>query len=337
MHAGIRNCGTVTRRPTGGNPNILQVSKGEVREIFLPRYDDHVICALDFNGQELRITGSEANDPVLIDCYTGLGTAVGEDGIERAIIKDVHSITATLFAEAVFMRELGTRDVDLSYEGFRTMLKGKEEKLAKVAALCRKMAKAVNFLIIYGGGPSTLAINIGILIKFAEEIMELVFEGYPRLRPWQRETIAFAERRGFVHTAFGTRKHLTADIVSRDGGKKSRAERQAINQTIQGCAADILKRVLAEAWTTRLFHDTGARLIAPVYDEVVSSVPVSSAFEYCSRLQDLMNLTPPGHKIPMMAEVSIGPNWGSVIELGARPSEKAVIECIEGFRKGATK
>ena len=335
IHPSIKNCGTVTRRPTGGNPNILQVSKGEVRKVFLPRYDGHVICALDFNGQELRITGSEAKDPVLIDCYTGLGTAVGEDGITRQVVKDVHSVTSILFAEQVFWRELRAKDVDLSYAGFRAMLKGGDEKLSKVAQLCRKMAKAVNFLIIYGGGPSTLAINLSIAQAFAEEIMELVFEGYPRLGPWQRETIKFAERYGFVTTAYGTRKHLTSDIVSRDGGKKSRMERQAINHKVQGCAADILKKVLTDAHKTRLFPETRAKLVAPVYDELVASVPMATAFEYCERLQGLMNLTPPGHAIPMMAEVSIGDTWGGVVELGPRPAERSVIEVLESFQKRA--
>jgi len=331
VHPQIRNCGTVTRRPAGGNPNLLQVKKGETRTIVKPRRDDHVIVAIDFSGQELRITGSESKDPVLIDAYTGGGLVTDEDGMVHPVTKDIHSVTAISFAETIFMRELGTRDFEFTYDNFREWLFCDDPALSKAANLCRKMAKVVNFLIIYGGQASTLAMGLGIPEKFAEELMRLVFNAYQRLAPWQEETIQFARQHGYVKTAYGNLKHLTNDIRSRDGSLRSRQERQAVNQTVQGCAADILKVVLTQTYETNLWRDTGAVMIAPVYDEIVSSVPVPTCFEYCQRIQDIMNVTPPGHAIPMMAEVSIGPNWGSVVELKDRPSERKIIETIESF------
>lgn len=329
VHPAIRNCGTVTRRPAGGNPNLLQVKKGETREIVIPRKDDHLIVAIDFSGQELRITGSEANDPVMIDAYTGGGTWTDEDGMIHPVTKDIHSVTSIAFAETIFRRELGPGNYDVTYDTFREWLFCDDPKLSKAANLCRKMAKIVNFLIIYGGQASTLAMGLGIPEAFAEELMRMVFTTYGRLGPWQDETIQFAKQHGFVRTAYGTLKHLTNDIRSRDGSLRSRQERQAVNQTVQGCAADILKVVLTESYKTNLWKETGSVMIAPVYDEIVSSVPRSNIFEYCQRAQEIMNVTPPGHTIPMMAEVSIGSNWGNVVELGDHPSERKVIECVE--------
>jgi len=329
IHPGIRNCGTVTRRPTGTNPNILQVEKGETRQIYLPRFEDHVIVALDFNGQELRIAGSEARDPVLIDCYTGGGTYTDEDGMVHPVVKDVHSVTAVSFAPKIFSQH-GISYAEISYDDFRAMIKGASTpEEAKVAGLCRKYAKMVNFLIIYVGQASTLAMNLGMPKAFCEGLMSGVFRAYPRLAPWQEETIQFGRTHGYVKTAYGNRRHLTAELRSNDSGLRSRQERQAVNFTVQGCAADILKVVMTNAVDTRLFGETKARLIAPVYDEIVASVPASKAFEYCSRLQGLMNLTPPGHAIPMLAEVSIGPNWGECEELGNNPSEKLVASTLE--------
>ncbi len=336
IHPAVRNCGTVTRRPTGSNPNVLQVKKGEMREIYLPRYDDHIILDLDFNGQELRITGSEAKDPVLIDCYTGGGFYTDEDGMIHPVVKDVHSVTSVSFAREIFaqegLRELLKEFEEIDYDLFRQMLKGKiSPEAAKAAALVRKYAKTVNFLIIYGGSASTLAMGLGMPTSFAEQVMRLVFARYARLAPWQEETISFAYRHGYVKTAYGTLKHLNSEIRSKDGGLRSRQERQAVNSTIQGCAADILKVVMTGCYETRLFQETGAKLIAPVYDSIVASVPLKSAYEYVCRLQDQMNVTPPGHAIPMLAEVSVGPTWGKCAELGDHPSEKKFAAAVDEF------
>ena len=196
----------------------------------------------------------------------------------------------------------------------------------------REIAKVVNFLIIYGGQATTLAMGLGIPEAFAEELMRMVFATYQRLAPWQEETILYGRQHGYVKTAYGNLKHLTSDIRSKNGSLRSRQERQAVNQTVQGCAADILKEVLTTSYDTNLWAETDSVMIAPVYDEIVSSVPIPNVFEYCERMQAAMNVTPPGHIIPMMAEVSVGPNWGAVEELGDNPSEFKLLECIEGFR-----
>lgn len=356
IHPGIRNCGTVTRRPTGSNPNILQVAKGPTRTMYIPRYKDHVIVPMDFSGQELRLTGSEANDPVLIEAYTGGGSVRDSDGMLHPVIKDIHTVTACTFARNILERECkAVLDADiftfedgvLDYTEFREVLGADAAQLAEwglsgnlgsvagIIANCRKMAKVVNFLIIYGGTASTLAMGLGVPTEFAEMIMKLVFTGYPRLAPWQEETIKFAYDHGYVKTAYGNWKHVSEDIRSKDGGFRSRAERQAVNQTIQGCAADILKIVLAEAYRTRVFEETKSVLIAPVYDEIVASVPIDNVFEYTQRMSQIMNVTPPGHAIPMMAEVCLGLNWGEVEELGDNPSEKKIIAAYDKMKEVA--
>ncbi|WP_422451953.1 DNA polymerase [Endozoicomonas sp. ALC066] len=346
VHPSMRDCGTDTRRPTGGDPNILQVSKGDMRTIFIPRYDDHCIVAIDFSGQELRITGSEANDPTLIDAYVGQGFITNEHGMKKSQHRDIHSLTACSFAGEILSRDFGDKVFDnfqfgngvMDYGQYKQILTGTGEvfdcglemdAVGKTIAKTRKMAKVVNFLIIYGGSAPTLAKGLGVPVEFAEQIQEMVFGMYGRLAPWQQETIDYAKTYGFVKTAFGVRKHVPEDIRARDGSLRSRAERQAVNFTIQGCAADILHIVETQMHNTRLMQETGAVLIAPVYDEIVTSVPVKNAFEFCERMQNIMNLTPPGHSIPMLAEVSVGWNWGSVIELGDRPAEVEILTALE--------
>lgn len=361
IHPSVKNNGTVTRRPTAGNPNALAFEKGDARRIIVPRYENiniggkynhQVIVSIDFSGQELRITGSESRDQAFIEAYTGLGTYVDEDGMTRQKVKDVHSVTGVMFAMEVLQRELNESQLSLleidqfgrmNYAQFLDLVKqgllalsqtnaSEEDAQAIVDAVnkVRKMAKAVNFLICYLGTAGTLASNVGIPKSFAERIMAAVFESYVRLAPWQAETIDFARAHGYVTTAFGTWKHVSEDILSKDGGKRSRAERQAVNQTIQGCAADILKVVMTKAEQQGIFADPHKAVFhLPVYDEVLASVHMDYCFEYVEKMQDIMNLTPPGHAIPMMGEVSIGWNWADQTELQDRPSERKLITLFE--------
>lgn len=355
IHPSIRNCGTVTRRPTGTSPNILAVSKGNPRNFFLPRYEGHVIVSPDYSGQELRLTASESNDPVLIDAYVGGGTYVDEFGMTRSVVKDIHTVTACSFTLTMMQREfpvdfqqmLKAMSIPVGalmpYDVFRFLLNATEEEVtskygfesaAMVQACinsCRYMAKIVNFLIIYGGGPTTLASSLGIRVEFAKQLMEMVFKAYGRLEPWQQEVIRRAYDKGYVTTAYGTWKHVSKDIRSKDNGLRSRAERQAVNQTIQGAAADILKIALTTAHTDGIFADTGAIMLAPVYDEITCSVPIKNLYEFCQRMRTAMNVTPPGHAVPMMAEFAIGPTWGTQTELGDNPSRQMLENTITAY------
>ena len=161
--------------------------------------------------------------------------------------------------------------------------------------------------------------------------MEMVFKAYGRLEPWQQEVIRRAYDKGYVTTAYGTWKHVSKDIRSKDNGLRSRAERQAVNQTIQGAAADILKIALTTAHTDGIFADTGAIMLAPVYDEITCSVPIKNLYEFCQRMRTAMNVTPPGHDVPMMAEFAIGPTWGTQTELGDNPSRQMLENTITAY------
>lgn len=345
IHPSTKNCGTATRRPAGKEPNLLAVSKGPLRSIFIPRFKKHVIVSLDFSGQELRLTGSESNDPVFIEAYTGLGTYLDEDGMLRSRYKDIHSLTGTSFASRVLEMQIGRKilddlvfdstgsmDYDLflrlldrgdsMYERFEVLGDALHQTIVKI----RKMAKVVNFLIIYGGQAFSMSMKLGVPQTFAQTIIDGVYKRFPRLEPWQNETVELARKQGYVTTAFGTRKHVPSDILSRDGSLRSRAERQTVNHVIQGGAADILKVVMTGAYETRLYEETKASLIAPVYDEITNSVLIDNVFEFVQRAQDIMNITPPGHAIPMLAEVSIGRHWAEAAdnELGDRPSQRKI-------------
>ena len=198
-----------------------------------------------------------------------------------------------------------------------------------MSAIRKKPAKQTNFLIAYMGTAFTLARNLIIPYDKADEMMESTFDLYPGIRAWQTSMGEFARNHGYTETAYGNRRHLNNKIFSTDKKKRKRIDRQGANAVIQGTAADILKIVLAIADKTRLFKETNSILLAPVYDEITSSVPVSKVVEYVQRLTEIMELTPPNHAVPMEADVSIGPDWQLLKEIGVRPSEEAIVEACE--------
>lgn len=310
IHPGIRNCGTITKRPSSSNPNIFQVSKvkdkGRMRGCFLPQSVDQpdaekeIIISIDFDQQELVILAGESNDANLRSCYVGSNK------------KDVHSLTGTKILNNL-RKKSGLKPI--FYEEFATLNKAEDEE---VTTIRKRYAKVTNFLMVYGGSAAGLSRKVIVPKSLAEEFVASFFTTYPNVAKFQDRKIEFAKKHGFVKTCFGTRKHCK-DILNKNGGLRSAAERQAVNMTIQGAAADVLKVVLRKIVTTKLMEETRATIMAPVYDEVVSSVPISKAIEYINRMSDIMEMELPGLNISLSSSVSLGLTWGDQKELGKRP------------------
>lgn len=133
-------------------------------------------------------------------------------------------------------------------------------------------------------------------------------------------------------TAYGTWKHLSEDILSSDRGLRSREERRACNQKIQGCAADVLHVVETDIYEREFLERYDSDFLLPVYDEIVLDVPLNDNLPaLIAECAEIMDITPPGHAIPMMAEFSFGPNWYNQFELGERPCEKQVEEALSAL------
>ena len=155
---------------------------------------------------------------------------------------------------------------------------------------------------------------------------------YPGIAKWQASSAEFARKYGYTITAYGKRRRVDESIFSRVGAVRSRMERQCANAEIQGTAADILKVVLAETWRQGVWS-TGAVMLAPVYDEIVASVPYDQVATYINQVTKIMNLTPPGMPVPMVADVSIGHNWQAQIELGGSPTDEEIAVALDKVKR----
>jgi len=332
VHGWISNCGTVTRRFTGNNPNELQMSSkdgGRVRSMVIPRQEGHVILSPDLNGEELRITGSLSLDPVIIDAYNG------------EVKKDLHSITAAAIAGAVLHREaphliqlISFNEVNgldtMLYEDFLAWHGHDDKEIANLFKNIRKLAKGVNFLLLYVGGAGTLARNLGVPTETAELFLKAAMLAYPRLGPWQQESIEFARTHGYVLTSYGNRRHLGSGLFSADKGISSRLERQAVNSQVQGTGSDIMKVIMSEMLRTDLLGKVNGSLMVAPYDEVAISVPRAAAWDAWCMMKEVMTVTPPGHVVSQLPELKASAlNWGTCIELGADPTEQEVNDMFD--------
>lgn len=327
IHPQIKNCGTVTRRPSGTSPNVLQVSKkgeAKIRKCYTSYNEDYAYVCIDFDGQELRLTASESRDPVMLDSYIG------------EVRKDIHSLTGSSLVPILLPRKdpkyLHLQGKPFAYEDF--MRGRKSDTDGKLFKDIRNQAKVVNFLIIYVGGPTALAEGLIIPVDLAREMMSAIFSLYCRLQPWQQEVIQEARRFGFVTTAYGNRRHLTSDLYSPDDFLRTRQERQAVNMKAQGCAADILKVVKTEYRKRRMMGRFHVRSSKPIYDEIAACVPIPAIPEYIAEMREIMEITPPGHPVPMEVSCKIGlKSWGDALELDNVEPE-TVISFLEK-QKGA--
>ena len=321
IHPGVRNCGTVTRRPSSGNPNILQVSKGETRDgsglrmrsIFIPPHPDYVAVPIDFSGQELRIMACQTMDENLLSVYGVTKHLEGTYTHSQDDEKDLHGMTASGI-------------LDIGYEQFILVYSDSKHPDQPLYAKVRsKKAKGTNFGLSYGAGEETLSRNLTVPLEEAGILLDAAHAKYPGIAIWQENSAKFAKKFGFTQTAFGTRRHMTDDIFAKEAGKRSRMERQGANFEIQGTAADMLKKVMTQMWRSGIFHELRVVFFAPIYDEIVAWVHKDDVWEYCVQMEQIMSgATPPGHIVPQVPEFSIGADWGNVEELGRLPDREVI-------------
>lgn len=171
----------------------------------------------------------------------------------------------------------------------------------------RRMAKVINFGLIYGMSAFGLAQNLGIDRRIAANYIEQYFARFPGVKRYMDETRLRAREDGFVETAFGRRLWIP-DIRSSRKNIQAAAERAAINAPMQGTAADIIKRAMlaVDAWLGR--EGLRSRLVLQVHDELILETPPEELERVREMLPKLMSEAAQ-LDVPLIAEVGVGPNW----------------------------
>src|SRR5205823_11798390 len=148
----------------------------------------------------------------------------------------------------------------------------------------RATAKMVNYAVLYGKTPFTLAKDINVTPEAAAEFISAYFAGFPRVRAFLDRTLEEARQTGVVKTLYG-RRRLVPELNSRDFQRRAASEREAVNMPIQGSAADILKRAMIDVHAALIPHPD-ARMILTVHDELLFEVPKTRADELAAIVRD---------------------------------------------------
>jgi DNA polymerase-1 len=171
----------------------------------------------------------------------------------------------------------------------------------------RRYAKTINFGLIYGMSAFGLAQQLGLERATAEAYIASYFTRYPGVKRYMDETRALARERGYVETVFGRQLWLP-DIRSSAAGRRSGAERAAINAPMQGTAADLIKLAMIAVQDWLDAEAMASKLIMQVHDELVLEVPQGELARVKEALPRLMAGVAE-MKVPLLVDVGVGHNW----------------------------
>jgi DNA polymerase-1 len=173
----------------------------------------------------------------------------------------------------------------------------------------RNSAKAVNFGIVYGQTPYGLAQQLGISTEEAAEFIARYFERYQGVQRYIESCLSTARDTGITRTLFGRlRQH--PEINSKNGLRRSMAERTAINSPIQGTAADIIKLAMIHIADELRRSRMRTRMVLQVHDELIFEVPkeeLSVREMIRNQMENVVKLS-----VPLTVDIKQGLTWNSL-------------------------
>ncbi len=275
LHTVFNQTATATGRLSSTNPNLQNIPvRGDlgrrIRKAFVAKSPDYALLAADYSQIELRLMAHLSGDEAMRTAF--------EEG------QDIHDFTA---------RQIFNLGSDVSADGNQ-----------------RRMAKSVNFGLLYGMSDFGLAQRLEISRAEARAITEAYFARFPSVRAYIDRTLEEARELGYVTTILGRRRYMPA-LTSSNYMLRSSAEREATNAPLQGSAADLMK--LAMVKTDRAVRAAGldATMLLQIHDELIFEV-------HRNDLQALANLVRAEMEealtlsVPLEVTVKAGANWYDV-------------------------
>ena len=171
----------------------------------------------------------------------------------------------------------------------------------------RRMAKAVNFGIIYGLSAFGLSRQLNISRKDAQDFIDQYFSLYSNVKDFMDNTIAEARECGYTLTMFNRRRYLP-DLKSDNRQVRESAERIAINSPIQGSAADLIKVAMIRLSRNLKKIKFNSKMILQVHDELLFECPVQEKKE----IESLVRKEMEGActlSVPLVVDIGWGKNW----------------------------
>lgn len=171
----------------------------------------------------------------------------------------------------------------------------------------RRIAKAINFGIIYGMGPQKLCEELGIDLGTAKKYMDAYYRRYKGVLRYKEEAIASARQKGYACTLFQRRRYLP-DMNHKNPMIRGEAERMAINTPIQGTAADLIKMAMIRIHERLELEGLRAKMLLQVHDELLFEVPEEEreriALMVKEEMEEVYEMD-----VPLKVDIRTGNNW----------------------------
>ena len=275
IHTIFNQTATATGRLSSTNPNLQNIPvRGElgrrIRKAFVAPSNDRVLLAADYSQIELRLMAHLSGDEAM--------RAAFHEG------QDIHDFTAR-------------RIFDVG-------------PFAEVDPNQRRMAKSVNFGLLYGMSDFGLAQRLEIERSAARAMTEAYFDRFPGVRGYIDRSLEQARERGYVETLLGRRRYMP-DLRAKNHMLRNAAEREATNAPLQGSAADLMKLAMVRLDRRLRADNLDAVMLLQIHDELIFEVAVrdiaavSRVVKY--EMERALELS-----VPIEATLKTGKNWYDV-------------------------
>lgn len=274
VHTSFLQHSTATGRISSSSPNTQNIPKdNRIRNMVIPR-EGYKLVSADLSQAELRILAMMADDKRMIEAF-----ASGHD---------FHSYTACV------MFGIDPQKFD------------KDNNLDHKAK--RNVSKNINFGIAYQMSANSLANDVGISLKEAQDFIDKFYNTYSNVRRWIDKTKAFAIKNGYVQTLHGRRRYLPY-VYSSDQRIREGALRQAVNTPIQGTASDCACFGLIRVQKYIDENNLKTKPIMIIHDEIILETPIEEVDLMMEKLPYFMTKNLPRITIPLVAEAETLSRW----------------------------
>ena len=184
--------------------------------------------------------------------------------------------------------------------------------LEKVTPEMRRLAKTLNFGVVYGMGANAFAKTSGLNVAEARKFIEEYFSDFKKIKEWQEEIKAQARTFGYVTNLNGRRRWLL-EAASMFRSEAAEAERMAINMPVQGLAADIIKMAMVKISEEIRNKKLGnkIKMLLTIHDELLFEIKeniIREATELITKIMEGVYEL----EVPIKVMVKIGKNWGEL-------------------------
>ncbi len=189
----------------------------------------------------------------------------------------------------------------------RTAAEVMETKPENVTPEMRRIAKAINFGIIYGMGARKLADELGIDHGTAKRYIEAYYSRYTGVARFREQMIESAREHGYVTTLFNRKRYLP-DIHHGNRVMRGEAERMAVNTPIQGTAADLIKKAMVVIHEWLQTENLETKMLLQVHDELLFEAPEEEVDKVIPMIKNEMESVH-SLRVPLEVDIHTGKNW----------------------------